>query len=106
MDFNRNDLIEYFGNKKEAQTRFIALRRSNTGYFKMVRESKSGNRHGSFAAIRSMVHFEPDEIIEHFSSMIDDAKKRGLDKKPYVKQWKKNIELAIHFKELDYPKTA
>ena len=72
----------------------------------MVRNKEFNSRLGEFEAIRSMVHFRPDEIIEHFTSLIQDAQRKGMEKKPYVKHWRTSIDLAMHFKNIDIQKTA
>jgi len=92
MDFNRNDLSEFIG-KRSALSFFIKLRRDELGYFKTIRYKPN--------EIRSIVFFNPDEIIAHYKHKMQKyISDPFLVARPlYMQSWEKAIKIAEHFKK-------
>jgi len=101
MDFTREDLIKYCGKQRGSST-FIALRRANLGYWKMVTRGKYDKRFGKHTNTSSTVHFAPDEVISFFTSRIKKAKKNAyMSPNPmWIMNWEAMIKLAKHFKDI------
>jgi len=100
MNFNKYDIHKYFSDSRRATTRFIALRRANLGHWKNVTCNESNSRIGNYTAIRSMVHFTPEEVIEFFEAKKKEHLTNAWKKtnKMYIKNWDEVIEMAKYFK--------
>jgi hypothetical protein len=100
MDFNRRDLLNTFG-KQVGLSKYIALRRANLGYSKMVIQKAYSKRLGNYDVMQSIIFFEPDECISFFEKKIENKIKESFStvNPMYIKCWEDTIKVVKYFKE-------
>ena len=101
MDFTRQDLVNHIGRDK-ALSLFIQLRKNGLGYYKMGKY-KYINKYSKkqMEATASIIHFNPDEVIEYYMNKIKEYETSPLlvARPIYIKAWKRYMEVAKYFKE-------